>query len=57
MVASVFLEDGKKKKIGLWIEENPVSPWDFREKKKKEYELFSYLWEEELLIKKFNLSI
>ena len=28
--------EARKKKIGLWIEENPVSPWDFREKKKKE---------------------
>ena len=28
--------EARKKKVGLWIEENPVSPWDFREKKKKE---------------------
>ena len=26
----------RKKKLGLWIEENPVSPWDFKEKKKQE---------------------
>jgi micrococcal nuclease len=28
--------EARKKKVGLWIEENPVSPWDFRAKKKKE---------------------
>jgi endonuclease YncB( thermonuclease family) len=27
--------EARKKKIGLWVEENPVSPWDFKEKKKK----------------------
>jgi micrococcal nuclease len=25
----------RKKKIGLWIESNPVSPWEYKEKKKK----------------------
>lgn len=27
-------KQAKKKKLGLWIEENPVSPWEFKEKKK-----------------------
>jgi endonuclease YncB( thermonuclease family) len=26
--------EARKKKIGLWAEENPVSPWDYKEKKK-----------------------
>ena len=27
-------EQARKKKVGLWAEANPVSPWDFKEKKK-----------------------
>lgn len=27
-------KEARKKKIGLWAEENPMSPWDFKEKKK-----------------------
>lgn len=26
--------NARKKRVGLWAEENPVSPWDFKEKKK-----------------------
>lgn len=29
-------KQARKKKLGLWIEANPVSPWEFKEKKKKE---------------------
>jgi endonuclease YncB( thermonuclease family) len=28
-------KEARKKKLGLWIEENPMSPWEFKEKKKK----------------------
>ena len=27
-------KDARKKKIGLWAEQNPMSPWDFKAKKK-----------------------
>ena len=27
-------KEARKKKIGIWIEENPMAPWEFKEKKK-----------------------
>jgi micrococcal nuclease len=30
-----FQDDAKEKKLGLWADKNAVSPWDFRESKKK----------------------
>ncbi|WP_449400652.1 thermonuclease family protein [Chryseobacterium wanjuense] len=30
-----FQDTAKEKKLGLWVDQNAVSPWDFRESKKK----------------------
>jgi endonuclease YncB( thermonuclease family) len=30
-----FQDDAKEKKLGLWADKNAVSPWDYRESKKK----------------------
>ena len=27
-----FEDNAKKNKIGLWIDNNPIAPWDFRKK-------------------------
>jgi endonuclease YncB( thermonuclease family) len=29
-------QEAKKGKLGLWLDENPVPPWDFRKQKKSE---------------------